>query len=84
MSFVSVAFWLDADGRPQCERFESSSHPDPLNAALAAANARRAEGLPIVAVATHDTDQVGQMGVTAVEGGKLPDGRAYTWKMRRP
>jgi hypothetical protein len=36
-----------------------------------------------VAMVGENPNQVGRMGVDAVEDGKLPSGEAYTWKMRR-
>ena len=51
--------------------------------ALTEANRLRNEGRAYVAMVSENPNQVGKMGVDAVEDGRLPSGEAYTWKMRR-
>ena len=43
----------------------------------------RTLGMAYVAMVGELPNQVGRMGVDAVEDGQLPSGEAYTWKMRR-
>lgn len=59
-----------------------------LNLAIAEAELlrkRRRDGADIrhVTMSAEYDDMVGQIGVTAVENGKTPDGQDYTWKKRR-
>ena len=51
--------------------------------ALTQANHLRTVGRAYVAMVSENPNQVGAMGVDSVEDGKLPNGEAYTWKMRR-
>ena len=51
--------------------------------ALTEANRMRALGWAYVAMVGQLPNQVGQMGVDSVEDGRLPNGKDYTWKMRR-
>jgi hypothetical protein len=52
-------------------------------AALTEANRLRTIGRAYVVMASENPNQVGQMGVDSVEDGHLPNGDAYTWKIRR-
>jgi hypothetical protein len=51
--------------------------------ALTEANRLRNIGRAYVTMVSENPNQVGQMGVDSVEDGRLPNGEAYTWKMRR-
>lgn len=51
--------------------------------ALTEANHLRTVGRAYVTMVSENPNQVGAMGVDSVEDGKLPNGDAYTWKMRR-
>jgi hypothetical protein len=51
--------------------------------ALTEANRLRNAGRAYVVMAGENPNQVGKMGVDSVEDGRLPNGDAYTWKMRR-
>lgn len=70
----TVVFYLDQCGNAQAEHFTD------LGLALA-----RTEELRNTAQITHTTisselpESVGRRGVSAVEGGKTPDGSDYTW-----
>lgn len=73
-----VVYWLDGEGEgalPVCEFFASSE----LTQALAWAEDRRRAGHRHVSISTELEDHVGRPGVSAVEGGKTPDGEAYEW-----
>ena len=50
--------------------------------ALTEANHLRTVGRAYVTMVSENPNQVGAMGVDSVEDGKLPNGDAYTWKMR--
>ena len=52
-------------------------------AALNEANRLRSVGMAYVAMASENPNQVGQMGATGIESGKLPSGEEYTWSKRR-
>ena len=59
-----------------------------LNTAISEAEGlrkKRRDGADIrhVTMSAEYDDMVGQIGVTAVENGKTPDGQDYTWKKRR-
>jgi len=47
------------------------------------ANCLRTIGRAYVVMASKNPNQVGKMGVDSVEDVHLPNGEAYTWKMRR-
>lgn len=51
--------------------------------ALTEANNLRNIGRAYVTMCSENPNQVGKMGVDSVKDGKLPNGDAYTWKMRR-
>lgn len=51
--------------------------------ALTEANRMRSIGRAYVAMVGENPDQVGKMGVDAVEQGRLPSGESYTWCKRR-
>jgi len=68
-----VVYWLSPEGTPAHQEFPSSD----LLPALKFSEARRREGLRHVCISTELADSVGQGGVNAVEGGKLPDGQVY-------
>ena len=57
-------------------------HED-MSVALKHTQTLRGEGHRFVSMVSESTDQVGQMGVSAVIDGKLPNGEDYTWKKRR-
>ena len=54
-----------------------------MSVALKHTQTLRGEGHRFVSMVSESTDQVGQMGVSAVIDGKLPNGEDYTWKKRR-
>lgn len=73
-----VVYWLEGDGEaalPVCELFASSE----LTQALAWAEERRRQGHRHVSISTELEGSVGRPGVSAVEGGRTPDGEAYEW-----
>jgi hypothetical protein len=51
--------------------------------ALTEANHLRNIGRAYVVMSSENPNQVGKMGVDSVEDGRLPNGEAYTWRMRR-
>jgi len=56
---------------------------DTLESALAIVSSLRNQSrYSFVAMVGENPDQVGKMGVDSVQDGKLPNGEAYTWKMR--
>lgn len=73
-----VVYWLEGEGEgaePVCQFFGSRE----LTQALACAEGQRRQGRRHVSISTELEDHVGQPGVSAVEGGKTPDGEAYEW-----
>lgn len=75
-----VVYWLEGEGEgesavPVCEFFGSAE----LTQALAWAEDRRKQGHRHVSISTELEGSVGRPGVSAVEGGKTPDGEAYEW-----
>ncbi len=73
-----VVYWLDGEGDaalPVCECFSSVE----LTQALACAEERRRAGHRHVSISTELDGSVGRPGVSAVEGGRTPDGEAYEW-----
>jgi hypothetical protein len=70
-------YWTAADGAARSEDYVD------MVEALTEANRLRNEGRAYVAMVSENPNQVGRMGVDAVEDGRLPSGEAYTWKMRR-
>ena len=73
-----VVYWLEGEGDnalPVCELFSSTQ----LTQALAWAEDRRRAGHRHVSISTELDESVGRPGVSAVEGGKTPDGEAYEW-----
>lgn len=73
-----VVYWLDGEGDaalPVCEFFGSAE----LTQALACAEERRRAGHAHVSISTALDGSVGRPGVSAVEGGRTPDGQAYEW-----
>lgn len=70
-----VVFWLEPDGRPAHQEFPAND----LLTALKHSEERRREGKRHVSISTELPDCVGKGGVSAVEGGKLPDGHVYDY-----
>jgi len=73
-----VVYWLEGEGEaalPVCEFFGSKE----LTQALGCAEERRKQGHRHVSISTELDDHVGQAGVSAVEGGRTPDGEVYEW-----
>jgi hypothetical protein len=68
-----VVFWLETDGGPAHHEFAAND----LLAALKFSEERRRDGKRHVSISTELPDSVGKGGVTAVEGGRLPDGHVY-------
>jgi hypothetical protein len=50
---------------------------------LTETNRLRALGRQYVTMVGENANQVGSMGATGVESGRLPDGQEYTWSKRR-
>jgi hypothetical protein len=69
-------YWSSEDGDAR-----SKDYLDMVDA-LTEANRMRTIGMAYVAMVGENPNQVGKMGVDAVEDGKLPSGEDYTWKMR--
>jgi len=73
-----VVYWLDGEGEaaePVCQFFGSTE----LTQALACAEGMRRAGHRHVSISTELDGSVGRPGVSAVEGGRTPDGEAYEW-----
>ncbi len=73
-----VVYWLEGEGEaatPVCEFFGGQA----LTQALACAEERRRQGHRHVSISTELDDHVGKPGVSAVEGGRTPDGEVYEW-----
>lgn len=73
-----VVYWLEGEGDaalPVCEFFGSQA----LTQALAWAEGLRRAGHRHVSISTELDDSVGRPGVSAVEGGRTPDGEVYEW-----
>lgn len=73
-----VVYWLEGEGEaalPVCEFFAGTQ----LTQALACAEDRRRAGHRHVSISTELEGSVGRPGVTAVEGGRTPDGEVYEW-----
>ena len=56
---------------------------DQMSEALQSTQGLRTMGHTFVTMVCENSDQVGKMGVSAVENGKLPDGTDYEWRKRR-
>lgn len=78
---MSIAvFYFDAtDSKPAVEMFADTS----LLECLALAERLRKSGMRHVCISSELSSNIGKAGVTAVEGGKTPDGEDYTWVKRR-
>lgn len=73
-----VVYWLEGEGEdvlPVCQCFGSTE----LTQALAWAEDRRRQGHRHVSISTELEGSVGRPGVSAVEGGRTPDGEVYEW-----
>jgi hypothetical protein len=70
-------YWTSEDGAARSEEYLE------MTEALTRANHMRTIGMAYVAMVGENPNQVGKMGCDSVEDGKLPNGEAYTWKMRR-
>jgi hypothetical protein len=70
-------YWTDEIGQA-CSRDYTE-----MMEALTEANRMRSIGRAYVAMVGENPDQVGKMGVDAVEQGRLPSGESYTWCKRR-
>ena len=70
-------YWTSQDGQACSEEYLE------MVEALTRANHMRILGMAYVAMVGENPNQVGKMGVDSVVDGKLPNGEAYTWKMRR-
>ena len=70
-------YWTAADGAARSEDYVD------MVEALTEANRMRTIGRAYVAMVGELPNQIGKMGVDAVEDGRLPSGEEYTWKMRR-
>lgn len=73
-----VVFWMEAPGISASESFDDSQ----LLAALALTQTKRNEGKRHVCISSELSDSVGQPGVDAVAGGRLPNGEVYDWNKR--
>lgn len=72
-------YYTGADDSANAMSFDSTRMTDALNAV----QDLRKMGLTFVTMVCENTDHVGQMGVTTVENGRLPDGTDYDWRKRR-
>lgn len=73
-----VVYWLEGESEaalPVCQCFGSKE----LTQALACAEERRRAGHRHVSISTELDGSVGRPGVSAVEGGRTPDGEPYDW-----
>ena len=70
-------YWSLANGDISAKEIEN------LVEALNKTNDLRRDGFRFVSMVSEDLNQVGQLGVSSVENGKLPNGDDYTWKKRR-
>ncbi|RZL37171.1 MAG: hypothetical protein EOP35_09350 [Rubrivivax sp.] len=73
-----VVYWLEGEGEaalPVCEFFDSAG----LTQALGRAEGLRRVGHHHVSISTELAESVGRPGVSAVEGGRTPDGQTYEW-----
>jgi hypothetical protein len=70
-------YWTDSNGAACSEDYAE------MVEALTQANHLRTIGRAYVAMVSENPNQVGKMGVDSVKDGHLPNGDAYTWKMRR-
>lgn len=68
-----MVFWLEPEGHPARQEFAAND----LLGALKFSEERRREGRHHVCISTELPESVGKGGVSAVEGGKLPDGHVY-------
>jgi hypothetical protein len=68
-----VVFWLEPGGKAAHHEFAA----DDLLPALRFSEERRRDGKRHVCISTDLPQSVGKGGVTAVEGGRLPDGHVY-------
>lgn len=75
----TVVYWLDhSTGTPECNyrMFEGQIISAPLDFCT---GLRKREDVSHVDMCTDNPDMVGKLGVSAVEGGKTPDGFDYEW-----
>lgn len=70
-------YWTAPDGVACSEDYLD------MIAALTETNRLRALGRQYVTMVGENVNQVGQLGVSGVESGLLPDGQEYTWSKRR-
>ncbi|HEY0954818.1 MAG TPA: hypothetical protein VGE36_08690 [Roseateles sp.] len=73
-----MVYWLEGEGEdmlPVCRGFGSTE----LTQALAWAEDRRRQGHAHVSISTELEGSIGRPGVSAVEGGRTPDGEVYEW-----
>lgn len=72
-------YYTAGDGSANSMTFEQ----DQMSEALQSTQGLRNMGHTFVTLVCENSDQVGKMGVSAVENGLLPDGTDYTWRKRR-
>ena len=70
-------YWTDFTNTPQ------GIYTSTLQGALRISEEKRKEGFTFVTMVSENPNSVGRPGVDSVVDGVLPDGNAYTWKMRR-
>ena len=70
-------YWTAPDGQACSQDYVE------MVEALNQTNHLRTIGRAYVTMVSENPNQVGKMGVDSVEDGKLPNGEAYTWRMRR-
>ena len=70
-------YWTAPDGQACSDDYAE------MIEALTQANHLRNIGRAYVAMVGENPNQVGKMGVDAVENGQLPNGNDYTWRKRR-
>ena len=70
-------YWTDFTNTPQ------GIYTSTLTGALRISEEKRKEGFTFVTMVSENPNSVGKPGVDNIVDGVLPDGEAYTWKMRR-
>jgi hypothetical protein len=70
-------YWTDETGNSCFQDFEE------MKLALDWTQFLRGKGRTFVTMVSENPNSVGKPGVDSVEDGVLPNGEAYTWKMRR-
>lgn len=70
-----VIYYLDENGKPAGNNFEDKN----FGLAMVHIRTLREQGFKHVVMSNEPSDMVGQVGVSAVEDGKTPQGEVYDW-----